>query len=280
MTVQRTPLHTRTITLEGFSRDDGLFDVDARLTDVKHYRMHNWPGGALEAGEAMHDMVVTMTVDTAGTIRELKARADAHPHTVCQSGASNFSRLVGLSIRKGFTKAVAERLGPQDTCTHIREMLQQMATVAFQSMREARHTGDRASAAPKPVLLNTCRAWASDGDWVKVRFPAYYTGADKPPADALDRAGFEARLRREGYLDSEIRRLPPNAVVAEHAHDYDVLAQVFAGEVTITCNGVSRRYLPGEIIDLKAGIPHTEAYGPQGYTFMVVRRYTSPQPAS
>jgi hypothetical protein len=69
-------------------------------------------------------------------------------------------------------------------------------------------------------------------------------------------------------------------VVAEHTHDYDVLAQVFAGEVTITCKGVSRRYLPGEIIDLPAGIPHTEAYGPQGYTFMVGRRYTSPQPAS
>lgn len=274
MSVNRTPLHTRTITLEGFARDDGLFDIDARLTDVKHYRMHNWPGGALQAGEAMHDMVATLTVDTAGTIRGFTARAQAHPHTQCQTGAANFSRLEGLSIRKGFMKAVAERLGPQETCTHIREMLQQMATVAFQSMREARHEGEAAQgSARKPVLLNSCVSWAADGDWVKVRFPAYYTGPDKPPADMLDRSAFEARLRREGYLDTEIRRMAPGQAVAEHTHDYDVLAQVFAGEVTITREGESRCYRPGDIVELPAGVPHTEVCGPLGYTFMVGRRH-------
>ena len=31
----RRRLHTRRITFEGFQREDGLFDIDARLTDVK-----------------------------------------------------------------------------------------------------------------------------------------------------------------------------------------------------------------------------------------------------
>jgi len=146
--------------------------------------------------------------------------------------------------------------------------------VAFQSMREARHESEAAQgSARKPVLLSSCVSWAADGDWVKVRFPAYYTGPDKPPADMLTRSAFEARLRREGYLDTEIRRMAPGQAVAEHTHDYDVLAQVFAGEVTITREGQSRCYRPGDIVDVPAGVPHTEVCGPLGYTFMVGRRH-------
>lgn len=280
MTIERTPLHTRTITLEGFARSDGLFDVDARLTDAKHYLMTNWPGGVLEAGDRMHDMVVTMTVDADGVIRDMQARALAHPHAVCQQGAGNFSRLIGLSIRKGFIKAVAERLEQRESCTHIREMLQQMATVAFQSMREARQKTYGAAEVAKPVLMDSCIAWASDGDWVKVRFPAYYSGPDKPPADALSRGSFEARLSQEGYSEPEIRRVQPDVFNDTHSHDFDVLAMVLAGEVTIACNGESRTYRPGDIVEVPAGTPHTERYGPKGYTFMIGRRKPALAPQS
>jgi hypothetical protein len=272
MTIERTPLHTRTITLEGYSRSDGLFDVDARLTDVKHYRMTNWPGGVLEAGEPMHDMVVTMTVDAQGVIQDMQARAQSHPHAVCQQGAVNFSRLIGLSIRKGFTKAVAERLESRDSCTHIREMLQQMATVAFQSMREARQKSYGAREVAKPVLADSCIAWASDGEWVKVRFPAYYTGAEALPEGALTQTSFEQRLRDEGYGEPEIRRAAPDGFNDTHTHDFDVLALVLSGQVTITCEGQATTYRPGDIVSLAANIPHTERFGPTGYKFMIGRR--------
>lgn len=274
MTVTRTPLHTRTIKLDGYSRDDGLFDVDARLTDVKHYRMSNWPGGSLDAGEHMHDMVVTMTVDADGVIRDFVARADSRPHNACDSGAANFKKLVGLSIRKGFIKQANEIIGGAQGCTHIREMLQQMATVAFQSMREARQKVYSGQPQQKPVLLDSCIAWSSSGDWVKVRFPTHYTGADKPPANAMDRASFEERLRREGYLDTEIKTVAPNVVNGLHCHDFDVLAMAMAGEVTIACgNEAPRTYRPGDIVEVAAGVMHTEHHGPQGYTFLVGRRH-------
>lgn len=279
MTIERTPLHIRTITLEGFARSDGLFDVDARLTDNKHYRMTNWPGGVLDAGEFMHDMVVTMTVDAEGVIRDMKARADSHPHAVCQQGAANFSQLIGLSIRKGFLKAVSERLEQRDSCTHIREMLQQMATVAFQSMREARQKSYGVAKISKPVLLDSCKAWASDGEWVKVGFPSFYSGPDKPSADAPGRGRFEERLRQEGYSEPEIRRAAPNGFNDTHTHDFDVLALVLSGEVTITCAGVSRTYRPGDLVSLDAGLPHTEQFGPTGYKFMIGRRHRVPADA-
>jgi hypothetical protein len=279
MTIERTPLHTRTITLEGYARSDGLFDVDARLTDIKHYRMTNWPGGVLDAGDPMHDMLVTMTVDAQGVIRDMKARAQSHPHAVCQQAAINFSRLIGLSIRKGFMKAVAERLEQRDACTHIREMLQQMATVAFQSMREARQKSYGAREVSKPVLLDSCKAWASDGEWVKVRFPAFYTGTDTLPDGAVNRGSFEQRLRDEGYSEPEIRRAAPDGFNDTHTHDFDVLALVLSGEVTLTCAGQSTTYRPGDILSLAAHTPHTERFGPTGYKFMIGRRPRASAPS-
>jgi hypothetical protein len=178
MDAPRTPLHTRTIRLDGFARPDGLYDVEARLTDVKHYDLPAGEGrAALPQGQPMHDMAVTMTVDAQGVIRHFEARTLSGPHALCQDGAASFGRLVGLSVRKGFLKAAFERVGGTVGCTHLRELLQPMATVAFQSMREKRvagYTEDR-----KPPLIDSCAAWAATGDWVRVRFPRFYTGPDR-----------------------------------------------------------------------------------------------------
>ena len=176
MTAVRTPLHTRTIRLDGFAREDGLFDIEARLTDIKHYDLPGWSIGPLPAGQPMHDMVVTMTVDLEGTIRAFEARTEAGPHQVCRVGAAHFDRLAGLSISKGFLKRATERIGGVEGCTHIRELLQQMATVAFQSLREARIKRYATEPDRRPPLIDSCIAWSAAGEWVRVRFPAFYTG--------------------------------------------------------------------------------------------------------
>jgi hypothetical protein len=93
---------------------------------------------------------------------------------------------VGLSIRKGFLKDAAERIGGVEGCTHIREMLQQMATVAFQSMRETRVKRYDDAPREKPVVVDTCIAWSSKGEWVRERFPDYFTG---DPTDASGASG-------------------------------------------------------------------------------------------
>ena len=177
MTEARTPLHTRTIRLDGFARPDGHFDIEARLTDVKHYDLPGWSGRDLPAGSPMHDLLAAMTVDVDGTIRAFEARADAAPHVDCGDGAANFERLVGLSIGKGFIRSATERIGGVEGCTHLRELLQQMATVAFQSMREARVKRYGAQPDVKPPLIDTCMLWRASGEWVKMRFPQYWTGA-------------------------------------------------------------------------------------------------------
>ena len=51
----RTRLHARRVSYEGFRRDDGLFDLEGHLTDVKD---HDYAllTGLRPAGAAVHDM--------------------------------------------------------------------------------------------------------------------------------------------------------------------------------------------------------------------------------
>ncbi|MCX7211674.1 MAG: cupin [Burkholderiales bacterium] len=88
----------------------------------------------------------------------------------------------------------------------------------------------------------------------------------------IDRAAFEARLVREGYLESEVKVVEAGKVNGEHSHDFDVLALVLDGEATIACGPVPQTFRAGDIVEVAAGVVHTEHYGPQGYTFLVGRR--------
>ena len=54
-TVSRERLHVRRISYEGYRRDDGLFDIDARLVDTKDQDFELLTG-TRAAGEPVHDM--------------------------------------------------------------------------------------------------------------------------------------------------------------------------------------------------------------------------------
>ncbi len=95
------------------------------------------------------------------------------------------------------------------------------------------------------------------------------SAAATPP---IDRAAFEARLVREGYLESQVKTIEAGMVVGEHSHDFDVLALVLDGEATIACGPVPQTFRAGDIVEVAAGVVHTERYGPQAFTFLVGRR--------
>jgi hypothetical protein len=160
--------HLRDITLRGYEREDGLIDIEAHMTDTKTYSFGNSERGAIPAGDPLHDMWLRLTLNHALTIEAVDVAMDSTPHTVCPAITPNFQRLVGLSIAKGFLKAASERLGGTDGCTHLRELLQQLGTVAFQTMFSVRTNKTATEPATKPrqipaQLLNTCHAYAANG---------------------------------------------------------------------------------------------------------------------
>jgi hypothetical protein len=171
--VSRTKLHTRRIELQGYQRTDGLFDIEAALTDTKTTGFPNEDRGFIAAGEPLHGMVMRMTVDEDLLITAFEAATDYSPYSICPEVAPNFARLAGLRIGRGFLKAAAERVGGTHGCTHLRELLQQIATVAFQTVYPARA---KRSATTEPALLNTCYAYSSDSPIVRRRWPDRYTG--------------------------------------------------------------------------------------------------------
>jgi quercetin dioxygenase-like cupin family protein len=89
---------------------------------------------------------------------------------------------------------------------------------------------------------------------------------------------FRTKLREDGYLDIEQRTIAPNVFNAAHSHTFDVRALVLEGSATITCDGAPRTFRKGDTFELPAGQQHTEAYGADGYTFLVGRRHPA-QPA-
>ncbi len=178
----REAMHTRRIELNGYRRADGLFDIEATLEDTKSYGFATVSRPWVPAGEPLHGMAMRMTVDEDMTIIGFEAATDYSPYAICPAVAPNFARLVGIRIGRGFLRAAAERVGGVHGCTHLRELLQQMATVAFQTLYPIRAKRVEDPAA-RPALLNTCYAYREDGPVVADRWPAYHTGAPVP-ADA------------------------------------------------------------------------------------------------
>ena len=178
--VPRRHLHRRRVECRGFLRDDGLWDIEGHLVDTKTYAFPNRHRGTVEAGEPVHEMWLRVTIDDAMLIHEVEAVTEQGPFTTCPAITGNFKRLEGLVIGPGFRRAVRERVGGVEGCTHLVELIQPVATTAFQTMtarhrfKESQERGDRESA--RPPFLDTCHALASDGPVVRERWPEFYAG--------------------------------------------------------------------------------------------------------
>lgn len=180
----RALLHERDITVRGYRRTDGHFDIEAHLIDTKSYSFPLADRGELAAGEPLHEMWVRLTVDEDLTIVTSEAATEHGPYTICPDAAPNFARLAGLKIGRGFLRAAGERVGGVAGCTHLRELLQQLGTTAIQTLyavRQRREESEQA-AMRRPPMLNSCYAYAADGPVVRRRWPEFYTGPDALPA--------------------------------------------------------------------------------------------------
>lgn len=196
--VARELSHTRAITIRGYRRTDGLYDIEASLTDTKAYGFPNEERGFIAAGEPLHGMFMRMTVTEDMAITACEAASDHTPYAICPSAAPNFARLAGLKIGRGFLKEANLRIGGTHGCTHLRELLQQMATTAFQTINPHRAKRDTDAAKKKgeavsgetldakiterwggpPAILGTCVAYGTTSPVVQRRWPHLYTGAE------------------------------------------------------------------------------------------------------
>ena len=170
--VERELTHTRRVRYEGYRRADGLWDIEAHLTDVKNHDFQ-LKTGVRRAGLAVHDMWLRVTIDRAFNVVAAQACSDAVPYPgACETIAPAYKALVGLSLIKDFRRKTRELLGGVRGCTHLTEMLGGMPTAAIQTfageMPEERGDGAR------PFQLDQCIALETGGETVKKWYPKWH----------------------------------------------------------------------------------------------------------
>ncbi|MCC7273443.1 MAG: DUF2889 domain-containing protein [Alphaproteobacteria bacterium] len=174
----RAHVHTRRIECRGYRRDDGLWDIEGHLVDSKTYSFEMQSRGDMPPGEAIHDMWIRLTVDDTLVVRGIEAVTDASPYAICPAITPNFQRVVGLSIKSGWTQEVRTLLGGVEGCTHLVELLGPVATTAYQTIIPWLSRERRLAGVPprRPGHLDSCHALRTDGPVVRDHWPAYYAG--------------------------------------------------------------------------------------------------------
>ncbi|SNX29153.1 Protein of unknown function [Polynucleobacter meluiroseus] len=167
----RALLHTRQTTFEGFAREDGLWDIEGHLRDTKP-RPFITGSRTWAPGEPFHDMWVRLTVTQALEIKAIEVSMDSHPHPECSQVIPPMDALIGARIGKGWRKIINEHLGGIKGCTHLRELLANMATAAFQSIPGTLSNPNNPE--QPPLYLGTCKSWDFDGPVVMRVYPQFY----------------------------------------------------------------------------------------------------------
>jgi hypothetical protein len=181
--VLRQPLHHRSISMRGYKRDDGLFEIEGHLHDTKDVDF-KVASGMRYAGDSIHSMWLRIIIDSTLTIVDAEAACDEMPYPgYCSNIVPDYKKLIGLAIRPGFTNLVRTRLGGIHGCTHITELVNSLATTAFQTIAGQ----GLQAAASKPFQLDRCHALRTDGPAVARFYPAWYRGGpagEAPPAES------------------------------------------------------------------------------------------------
>lgn len=184
--VARKENHLRTLSYQVFERTDGLWDIDATIRDSKSYPYFDHVRGRMAPGDYIHNISVRLTFDDSFGVHAVVPSFDDVPYLFCQGGGDNAHRLVGANLMTGWRRSLSEALGDTGGCTHLREMLQNCATVAFQAISAAREDRSQARSLDtheieaRPLYIGRCHAMAEDGPVIARYFPQFHipTGDD------------------------------------------------------------------------------------------------------
>ncbi len=158
------PLHRRSLEFEAFDMGSDLLVV-GRLSDARP-----WAEERSDVG-TVHDMELRVTVGLDDmVVTEAVAHMHAFPHSECPMIEAAFAGLAGLSVSRGFTRQVQERLGGPRGCSHLEQLARALGPVVIQAVTSRRalavsrgETRDLISGVSSPWAVNSCHIWAEGG---------------------------------------------------------------------------------------------------------------------
>jgi hypothetical protein len=196
--VPRQLRHRRAIRAEAYERDDGLWDIEASLTDHKP-RDVELASGIRPNGLPIHELWLRVTVDLDLNVVDAEASSEWVPYPgECQSANPAYRALIGLNLFRNFRRDANRLLRGTAACSHLTELCAVLPTAAIQAFavdvwKVNEQRGDdatRDSAAQEsaaleseraepPFQLGRCKALRFDGEAVRQYYPRWY-GASLP----------------------------------------------------------------------------------------------------
>ena len=171
----RQPVHDRTTQCQGYRRDDGLWDIEANLLDVKHEDL-SVERGEVRSGEPFHVIALRVTLDNELNIIAVAGCVDLGPFLGCNHSSDNLQQLIGLQINNGWARQVRALIGNTLGCAHLTEMLLgPVATTAYQTIKPPYR-------AEEPYFINSCHMLAEDSAQVLKFWPDHYQTKGQEPS--------------------------------------------------------------------------------------------------
>lgn len=207
----RTLKHRRRIEVEIYACGNGLWEVDAHLTDTKAFdwQLHS---GLRAAGTPIHQMTLRLKIDESFNILDAGSQSSfvAYPGH-CETHGSDgedgdaYQRLIGLNLVFGFAAAVKQRLAGVLGCTHITELTRVLPTAVIQGFAgTVKLNKGEPDSEQRPFQLDRCHALRADSDAVRIYYPRWHSSAQNtaPEPAGAQTASPSASAGAPGTADS------------------------------------------------------------------------------
>ena len=208
--VSRQLRHRRAIRAEAYEREDGLWDIEACLTDAKP-RDVALASGVRTNGQPIHELWLRITIDRKLNVVDAQASSDWVPYPgQCEASNPAYRALIGLNLFHNFRRDAARLLAGTAGCTHLTELCAFLPTAAIQAFAgdvwdthdgapgETSGSGDGSASGTNgaanepagqsidkpPFQLGRCHALRFDGEAVRQFYPRWYGRAPRSAARA------------------------------------------------------------------------------------------------
>ncbi|NMF87873.1 DUF2889 domain-containing protein [Aromatoleum petrolei] len=181
---ERELTHTRQITCRAFRRKDGLWEIEATVMDEKGEDVPFRSRAPVRAGEFMHHMGIDFLIDDNFTILDVRAVMRAAPWGACPAATESYGRLIGLQIGPGFGRQIRERIGSDQGCAHLTDLITQVGNTYMQASWPDR-MAQQVAIDPDPrrwpdsravAFIGECLAWKRDGETLRQEYPELAQG--------------------------------------------------------------------------------------------------------
>ncbi|MGH8786889.1 MAG: DUF2889 domain-containing protein [Cupriavidus necator] len=171
----RKAAHTRTIQLQAYERQDGLWDLEALIEDTKPEEFATQTTH-FSCGVPIHLMAMRVTVNGALDVLAAEGSMQRMPFpSICPEAQSRLERLVGANLLKGFRQEISKRISAHERCSHLSELAALLPTLAVQTILQAKIVDEvETQPSSRPLKIGGCHAWREDGPLVMKHYPQWY----------------------------------------------------------------------------------------------------------